>query len=176
MRFLILYLILIFLFFNCVGKDEESSKTKEVKQSRKYVSSSGPEKKTKSPEEKKREYEKTEKPGKGDDFFKGGFKTVKGEKAGVYIVVKGDCIWDISEKYLLYYKESKTYSRTNHGNVAYVINKFNYDHLYCGINDEININEKVYVPIDYIERVEEESRKLRERRARRAEKKKQNKR
>ncbi len=172
MRFLILYIILILLFFNCAGKDEESSKGREVKQGRKFASSGGAEKKSKSREEKKREYEKTEKPGKGDDFFKGGFKTHKGEKAGVYIVVKVVYLWNISKKYLLYYKESKTYSRTNHGNVAFFINNFNYDHLFCGINDEINVNEKVYVPINYIERGEEEGRKFRERRARRAEKNK----
>ena len=158
MKIFIICLIMVFVFIGCGAKDPSKGPGRVTEDGKKVGSSQSGKIEKKKRVEKEEEYEEV-KPGKGDDFFRGGYKTVKGEKAGVYIVVKGDSIWKISGKYCQYYKRMDNYSLTNHGNAAYCINKFNYDHLFCGVNDEIDINQKVYVPVDFIDRVERLSRK-----------------
>ena len=160
MRYFIIFLIFILLFINCQKKEKKSKK-----EDKDIISSF----KTKTIE-KKEEPEK-KKPGiikrifkdrsYDEDFFKGGFKTIKGKKYGVYYTESGDNVWIIAEKFCKYYLKKEDYNKTDIGNVYYSINLVNYNKLFGGINDDLKVRDKVLIPLHYEEYIEEHIKRIR---------------
>ncbi|MBN1898300.1 MAG: hypothetical protein JW827_05955 [Spirochaetes bacterium] len=102
-------------------------------------------------EEEPRLIKKEETSSDADEFFKGGIITREGQSTGVYIVEKGDNIWIISKKYVESIKGS-SYTKKDIGNASYWINRINYSNLFGGVNDNLRVGGKVFIPIDQIKK------------------------
>lgn len=98
----------------------------------------------------KKELLKKEKKQKVKDsgFFNGRFKQINGQQYGIYSVQKGDNVWIIAKRYLREYLKKDNYSKTDVGNIAFRINKANYSQLLGGVNDDLEIGDKILIPID----------------------------
>lgn len=82
------------------------------------------------------------------EFFKAGCQTFKDKKCGVYVVEAGDNVWIIAEKYFKNYKHQNKYLVNETGTMAYEINLMNFSNLPGGVNDNLKVGDKVFIPID----------------------------
>jgi len=131
---------------NCNGNKKKSKEGDEVVTS---FQTGKPTEKESQPKKKTSAVKKFFKGKTDDSFFKGGFKNINGEKCGIYYIEPGDNTWKIAEKFLKNYLQMDDYTKTDIGNVFEKINNVNYNELFGGVNDDLMIRQKIYIPVNY---------------------------
>jgi len=78
-----------------------------------------------------------------------------------YTIRKGDNIWKISKRYARFLK-GRSATKTDIGNISYLINKFNFARCFGGVKDNLKIGEKIYIPLESIKKAIEEGKALKD--------------